>query len=107
VLRYFKKVKVQKLFLSAEDYFTNFHTKGIIDLDKEQFKEVFSPALNNCNRIFNKLKNTEDRVNFSEAFVSMTIFSEGMFDTKLQGLYRSFDIDNGGTIDRSELMTLL
>lgn len=37
----------------------------------------------------------------------MTIFSEGDFDLKLQGLYRSFDIDNGGSIDRNELMQFL
>lgn len=37
----------------------------------------------------------------------MTVFSAGDFDLKLKGLFMSFDVDNGGTIDRSELLTFL
>ena len=37
----------------------------------------------------------------------MTVFSDGDFDLKLLGLFRSFDVDNGGSIDRSELLTFL
>ena len=35
----------------------------------------------------------------------MTIFSDGHFDIKLEGLFRSFDVDNGGTLDRGELLS--
>jgi len=35
-----------------------------------------------------------------EAFVAMTVFSDGDFNLKLKGLFRSFDTDDGGTIDR-------
>jgi Ca2+-binding EF-hand superfamily protein len=37
----------------------------------------------------------------------MTVFSDGDFDLKLKGMFRSFDVDNGGSIDRSELLTFL
>ena len=37
----------------------------------------------------------------------MTVFSNGDFDLKLLGLFKSFDVDNGGTIDRQELMVFL
>lgn len=37
----------------------------------------------------------------------MTVFSEGEFDLKLLGMYRSFDVDNGGTIDRKEMLSFL
>ena len=39
-----------------------------------------------------------------EAFVGMTVFSDGDFDIKLNGLFQSFDVDNGGSIDRAELL---
>ena len=42
-----------------------------------------------------------------ECFVAMTVFSNGDFDLKLKGLFRSFDTDDGGTIDWSELLTFL
>ena len=42
-----------------------------------------------------------------EAFVAMTVFSDGEFDMKLLGLFRSFDVDDGGTIDRKELLVFL
>jgi Ca2+-binding EF-hand superfamily protein len=37
----------------------------------------------------------------------MTVFSDGDFDLKLLGMFKSFDVDNGGSIDRSELLTFL
>ena len=42
-----------------------------------------------------------------EAFVAMTVFSSGDFDIKLKGLFRSFDTDDGGTIDKQELLLFL
>ena len=39
--------------------------------------------------------------------MAMTVFSEGDFDLKLLGLFRSFDVDNGGFIDRQELLSML
>ena len=35
-----------------------------------------------------------------EAFVAMTVFSDGDYDFKLLGMFKSFDVDNGGSIDR-------
>jgi len=34
----------------------------------------------------------------------MTVFSDGDFDLKLKGLFQSFDVDLGGTIDRGEYL---
>ena len=42
-----------------------------------------------------------------EAFVAMTVFSDGDFELKLLGLFRSFDVDEGGSIDRGEFLTFL
>ncbi len=33
------------------------------------------------------------------------MFSKGDFELKLLGLFRSFDVDNGGSIDKNELIT--
>ena len=57
--------------------------------------------------MFNKLKSKENLVNFHEAFVSITIFADGEFDHKLLGLFRSFDVDAGGSIDRQEMIAFL
>ena len=53
------------------------------------------------------MKKDSGKVDIYEAFVSMTVFSDGDFDLKLLGLFRSFDVDNGGSIDRTELLTFL
>ena len=37
----------------------------------------------------------------------MTVFSEGDYDFKLLGMFKSFDVDNGGSIDRQEFLTFL
>lgn len=37
----------------------------------------------------------------------MTVFSDGEFDLKLLGMFRSFDTDEGGSIDRGEFLTFL
>lgn len=42
-----------------------------------------------------------------EAFVAMTVFSDGEFELKLLGMFRSFDVDEGGSIDRGEFLTFL
>ena len=34
----------------------------------------------------------------------MTVFADGEFHVKLKGLFQSFDVDSGGTIDRSEFL---
>ena len=39
-----------------------------------------------------------------QIFFAMTVFSDGQFDVKLEGLFRSYDVDDGGSIDRTELL---
>ena len=75
-------------------------------MNKVEFDEIFSPILNDTTGCFNKLQK-EGLVEIYEAFVGMTVFSEGEFDLKLLGMYRSFDVDNGGTIDRKEMLSFL
>jgi Ca2+-binding EF-hand superfamily protein len=56
--------------------------------------------------VFSKLENC-GYVDIYEAFVALTVFSFGDFDVKLLGLFRSFDTDNGGTIDKQEFLKFL
>ena len=44
---------------------------------------------------------------FMEAFVALTVFSKGDFDSKIKGLFIAFDQDESNYIDRKELHTLL
>ena len=75
-------------------------------MNYEEFTDVFSSVLNNTWDVFSKLE-TAQEVDIYEAFVAMTVFSFGDFDLKLQGLFRSFDTDNGGTIDKQEFLKFL
>ena len=98
-------VSTEKCFLAFTEYYQTIYPKR--DLSREEFDELFSPILNNTNTCFSKLKKEGEKVDIYEAFVSMTVFSEGDFDLKLHGLFRSFDVDNGGSIDRTELLNFL
>ena len=76
-------------------------------MNQQEFDDIFCPILNNTSKCYDKLKTERGTVDIYEAFVAMTVFSDGDFDLKLKGLFRSFDVDNGGSIDRSELLTFL
>ena len=68
-------------------------------MSQEEFDDVFSPILNDTSKCYTKLQK-DGRVDIYEAFVAMTVFSNGDYDFKLLGMFKSFDVDNGGTIDR-------
>jgi Ca2+-binding EF-hand superfamily protein len=104
LLRFFKKIKTEQCFVAFTDYYHNIFPRK--ELTEAEFDDVFSPILNNTGKCYKKLQK-EGNVNIYEAFVSMTVFSDGDFDLKLLGLFKSFDVDNGGSIDRQELLTFL
>ena len=92
------------MFEAFDDYYKCYYPKD--DLDYEQFNDVFSAVINNTQVVFSKLENC-GYVDIYEAFVALTVFSFGDFDVKLLGLFRSFDTDNGGTIDKQEFLKFL
>lgn len=104
-LKQFKRIKTDDLFVVFTDYYNTIYPRK--QLKQEEFDEIFSPILNNIGNVFNRLKKDGDVVDMYEAFVGMTVFSKGDFDKKLLGLFRSFDVDNGGTIDRQELLMFM
>ena len=47
--------------------------------------------------------NKDDKADFYEALAAMTMFSKGEFNTKILSLYKIYDVDGSGEIDRDEL----
>ena len=89
------------MFTAFSDYFEQYHPKST--LNYEMFTDIFSDVINNTRKCYSKLEK-DGSVDMYEAFVAMTVFSSGDFDIKLKGLFRSFDTDDGGTIDKQELL---
>jgi len=100
-----KKIKTEKVFEVFDDYHKNYYPRT--ELTIEEFDDVFSPILNNTKGVFAKLIQADDTVNIYEAFVNFTVFSNGKFDIKLRGLFGSFDVDQGGSIDLKEFMAFV
>jgi len=77
-------------------------------LTDEEFDDVFSSLLNDCQEYFQLLMNKETgTASFMEAFVALTVFAKGDFDSKIKGIFIAFDQDESNYIDRKELHTLL
>ena len=104
-LKTLRKIKTTKCFDLFNEYYHKFYPEK--ELSYEQFDELFSLVLNDTGKFYKRLKSSDETVNMYEAFVAMTVFSSGDFDLKLQGLFKSFDVDSGGTIDRQELLTFI
>ena len=48
------------------------------------------------------------RINIYEVFISLIIFVKGAeFEEKLLTIFKAFDIDGGGSLDRKELSKFL
>lgn len=73
------------------------------DMTWEEFDNIFSPALNNCWPLFDALSES-GYINIYEVFITATIFSKDTeYEDKLLCIFKAFDIDGGGTLDRREL----
>ena len=105
IMNSIKKVKTEKCFEAFDDYYKNYYPRT--ELTLEEFDDIFSPIINNTKAVHAKLKQADDTVNMYEAFVNFTVFSNGKFDVKLRGLFGSFDVDSGGSIDLKEFMSFL
>ena len=69
----------------------------------QEFDTIFSPSLNNCKPLFEALSENK-MINIYEVFITSAIFStDTEYDEKLLCIFKAFDIDGGGTLDRREL----
>ena len=105
MLKLLRKINPHEVFKAFDEYYAKYYP--ILKLNYDQFNDVYCNTINDTKKAFDKLKDVTGYVNMMEAFVAMTSFSDGHFDLKLRGLFKSFDIDDGGTIDRNELQTFL
>lgn len=99
------KITLEKLCSAFNDYMLDCYPKE--DITWEEFDSIFSPILNNCRPLYDALSERQI-INIYEVFITMIIFvRECEFDEKLLTIFKAFDIDGGGTLDRKELSKFL
>ena len=98
--------KLQSVFECYEYYHKVQHQKP--SLNQDEFDDVFCSLLNDCQEYFKLLEDKESKqASFHEAFVALTVFTKGEFESKIRGLFMAFDLDSSGSIDKKELLNLL
>ena len=77
------------------------------NLTWDEFDAIFSPTFNDCSPLFNTLQEN-GQINIYEVFIVCAIFVKNIgYSEKLQCIFKAFDIDNDGTLDRKELAKFL
>ena len=95
------KMTLEKLCEVFNDYMQTIYPKE--ELTWEEFDDVFSPLLNNCQPLWNTLARMH-LVNIYEVFISLIIFVQGdEFEEKTLTIFKAFDVNGGGSLDRKEL----
>ena len=91
--------------MAFNDYMQTIYPKE--ELTWEEFDDVFSPVLNNCKPLWNTLV-VMQQVNIYEVFIALIVFVHGVeFEEKTLTIFKAFDVDGGGFLDRNELGKLL
>ena len=99
------KLTLENLCEVFNDYMQECYPKE--DLTWTEFDMIFSPVLNDCDNIF-QLLNTNFMINIYEVFITFVIFIKNAeFDEKLLLIFKAFDTDGGGSLDRQELSKFL
>ena len=87
------------------DYMKTIYPKE--DLSLEEFDDLFSPILNNSQPLW-KILTEKQSINIYEVFISLIVFvKDAEFEEKLLTIFKAFDIDGSGAIDRKELSKFL
>ena len=95
------KLTVEKLLQCFSYYMEDCYPKE--DLTWDEFDSIFSASLNDCRPLFNQLKE-HNHVHIYEVFIICAIFvKDAEYNEKLLCIFKAFDVDNGGTLDRREL----
>ena len=87
--------------MAFNDYVMDCYPKE--DLTWDEFDSIFSPVLNNCETLY-KILGEHHRINIYEVLITLIIFVKNAeFEDKLLTIFKAFDIDDGGSLDRKEL----
>ena len=99
------KLNLENLCVVFNDYMQECYPRE--DLTWTEFDTIFSPVLNDCAAIFQLLA-TNYMINIYEVFITFVIFIKNAeFDEKLLLIFKAFDVDGGGSLDRQELSKFL
>ena len=99
------KITLEKLCMAFNDYMEDCYPKE--DLTWEEFDTIFSPILNNCETVF-KVLGERHIINIYEVLITLIIFVKNAeFEDKTLTIFKAFDVDGGGSLDRKELSKFL
>ena len=99
------KIDLEKLCAVFNDYMETIYPNE--DLSYEEFDDLFSPILNNSEPIW-KVLTEKQSVNIYEVFISLIVFvKDAEFEEKLLTIFKAFDINGSGDVDRKELSKFL
>ena len=99
------KLTVEKLLQCFSYYMEDCYPKE--DLGWEEFDHIFSSTLNNCRPTYEALQENS-LINIYEVFIICAIFVKDTdYNEKLLCIFKAFDVDDGGTLDRRELAKFL
>ena len=103
-IKFLRGITLSKIFECYAYYESRYAPES--KLNKDDFDDIFSPVLNDTEVFFEKYE-IGGFADFYEAYTAMTMFSKGEFNTKIKSLYKIYDIDESGEIDREELKIFL
>ena len=74
------------------------------DLTQEEYDNVFCQMLNNTSPLFDVLEDRGTRtINIYQLLIALVVFeSHAEFDEKVRLIFKAFDIDGSGSLDKSE-----
>ena len=99
------QLTLEKLCNAFNEYMTECYPQE--ELTWEQFDSIFSPIFNNCEPLFRAFVERHT-VNIYEIIIAMVVFVKGVeFEDKLLFIFKTFDVDSGGSLDRKELSKFL
>ena len=99
------RITLEKLCGVFNDYMLEIYPRE--DLTWEEFDSLFAPLLNNCLPLYSVLSERQI-INIYEVFITLIIFVTGAeFEEKILTIFKAFDVDGGGSLDRKELSKFL
>ena len=97
-----EKMTLERLCSCFNIYMEDYYPRE--DLTLEEYDNVFCLMLNNTSPLFDVLEDRSTRtINIYQLLIALVVFeSHAEFDEKVRLIFRAFDVDGSGSLDKSE-----
>ena len=91
-----------------QELLDEFRANPVDKLSYEEFDLLVAPMLNDTRRLFSLISDQSNQINFYEVFIVLVLFCRhAEYEERLALIFGSFDLDNGGQLDRRELSVFI